>query len=75
MQAWESLGNHPPAVVKSAENRLWKALIDMALMKAYLRDIIMEALTDICAMFSGDLEEYHPYWFRAGQLMSKIPLQ
>jgi hypothetical protein len=68
LQIWAALGNQRPALIKCAENRLWKALIDIASTPSPLKDVLSVALRDIQQMVSGDLDGCHPHWFRAGRL-------
>ena len=68
LQIWAELGNRRPALIKSAENRLWRALIDIASSPSPLKDVLSVALRDIREMVAGDVEGCHPHWFRAGRL-------
>jgi hypothetical protein len=70
LQIWEALGNRRPALIKSAENRLWRALIDIASTPTPLRDILTVALQDIRGMVLSDFHGCQPHWFRAGQFKS-----
>jgi hypothetical protein len=63
-----ALGNQRPALMNMAENRLWRAIIDIATTRRPITDILSMALQDIKAMISVDLNACQPHWFRAGQI-------
>jgi hypothetical protein len=67
LQIWEALGNRHPELLKFAENRLWKALIEVATTTKELKDILGNALRDIQEIISDASERCQPHWFRAGQ--------
>ena len=54
-------------MVKSAEDRLWKALFETVLTGEPLPSIVKAAVTDIQAMVSSNSDGCHPSWFRSGQ--------
>lgn len=65
-QVWELLGNRQPALLKLAENRLWKAVIDIATTTTPLKITVTNALKDIQNMISSNaaVDGCHPHWFR-----------
>ena len=64
---WEALRNRRPALIKSTEDRLWRALIDISSTPTPLSSILTVALGDIRGMISNDFLACQPHWFRAGQ--------
>jgi len=63
---WELLGNRQLSLVKLAENRLWKAVIDITTTTIPLKVTVGNALKDIQDLISSNAEGCHPHWFRSG---------